>query len=361
VQSWSFCFAGAILKDERCTNDANRTTILNMKYLTKQKWILINIALLLLLLLTIVIAVNIGGQKIDLLKVFKDYGSKDSAIFFTSRLPRVLLAGLVGLSLASSGGAYQSLLRNPLADPYILGVSGGAALGSVIAVGLGLPFIGTSILSFIFSLISMFLIFAIAKTKGRLPSHTLLLTGVIFNAFCFAIILFINSIVTMEQAYQIIFLLIGNIGAISYNSLLSASILILAGFLMLTFLGKNINVLTLGDEEAMHLGVNSNRLRIMVFFASSLMVGTSVALSGLIGFVGLFIPHIVRLVFGPDNRLLIPASGFFGAIFLIISDTISRTILINTTFSTELPVGVITALIGAPVFMFLLKKQQVFI
>ncbi len=314
--------------------------------------------LLLLLAGVIVVGVLIGAGHINITDAIRNTGGRDGAILFSSRLPRVLLAALVGMALASSGGAFQALLRNPLADPFILGVSGGAALGSVAAVGLHLSFGAISAAAFISALLTIFFIFAVARTKGRLPTHTLLLTGVIFNAFCFALILFINAIVTMEQAYQIIFLLIGNLEATNYKTIAIVAAFVLTGFVALTVFASKMNVLTLGDEPASHLGINPERLRVIIFVASSLMVGAAVAVSGLVGFVGLFIPHIIRLIFGPDHRLLIPASGLLGAAFLVASDTAARTILMNTSYATELPVGVITALIGAPAFVFLLKKQQ---
>ena len=329
-----------------------------MKLLTRKRWLMINGSLLLLLIATICVAAGIGAGHINIADAIRNINQRDAAILFSSRLPRILLAALVGMALASSGGAFQALLKNPLADPYILGVSGGAALGSVAAVGLHLSFGSISAAAFLSAFATMLLIFAIAKTKGRLPSHTLLLTGVIFNAFCFALILFINAMVTMEQAYQIIFLLIGNLEATNYRTIIISAFFIVSGFAVLTTYASRMNILVLGDESAGHLGINAERLRPIIFIASSLMVGAAVAVSGLIGFVGLFIPHVVRLIFGPDHRLLIPASGLLGAAFLVASDTAARTILMNTSYATELPVGVITALIGAPFFVFLLKKQQ---
>jgi len=329
-----------------------------MRYLTQKRWFFVNAAFVLLLLVTVLAASTIGSGHIDILAALKNEDLKDAAILFSSRLPRILLAALVGMALASSGGAFQALLRNPLADPYILGVSGGAALGSVLAVGLKLSFATIAAFAFLSALLTMLFIFALARTRGRLPSHTLLLTGVIFNAFCFALILFINALVTMEQAYQIIFLLIGNLEATSYTTIAIAAFFILSGFSILTFYAGKMNILALGDESAEQLGINAARMRLIVFIASSLMVGAAVAVSGLIGFVGLFIPHVIRLLFGADHRLLIPVSGLFGAAFLVTCDTAARTILMNTSYATELPVGVITALIGAPFFVILLKKQQ---
>ena len=318
---------------------------------------IINALLAVLLGATVLAALDIGSESVGLAQVFGP-DTRAHAILFASRLPRILLAALVGVALASSGGAYQALLRNPLADPFILGVSGGAALGSVAAVGLRLPFSLVSTCAFGGALISMLAIFSIARTRGRLPPATLLLTGVIFNAFCFALILFINAMVPMEQAYEILTLLIGNLEATDLGTVAILGLFVMAGFAVLCMLSWRMNLLALGDDEAQSLGVDLRKIRAGTFVASSLMVGAAVAASGLIGFVGLFIPHMVRLGIGADHRLLIPASGLAGAAFLIAADTVARTALMNTTFATQLPVGVITAMVGAPLFIFLLKRSQ---
>ena len=327
-------------------------------YLTRRRWLTINALLVVLLGATVLVALEIGSESVGLAEAFGP-DTRAHAILFSSRLPRILLAALVGVALASSGGAYQALLRNPLADPFILGVSGGAALGSVLAVGLRLPFALTSACAFGGALISMLAIFSIARTGGRLPPTTLLLTGVIFNAFCFALILFINAVVPMEQAYEILTLLIGNLEAMDMGTIAILGLFVVAGFATLCALAWRMNLLALGDDEAQSLGVDLRRIRAGTFVASSLMVGAAVAASGLIGFVGLFIPHMVRLGLGADHRLLIPASGLMGAAFLIAADTVARTVLMNTSFATQLPVGVITAMVGAPMFIILLKRSQV--
>ncbi|MBU4483797.1 iron ABC transporter permease [bacterium] len=329
-----------------------------MKRLTFHRWIFYVAISLLALIATIAISITIGSEEISLREAISDPQSSAHAILFFSRLPRVLLAVLVGIALASSGGTFQALLRNPLADPFILGVSGGAALGSVLAVGLSLPFFFVSTSAFLMATLTMFLIYWIAQTKGRLPSHTLLLTGVIFNAFSFALIMFVNSIVTIEQAHEILFILIGSLDTISYSTLIVVATFVLVGFFTLTMFSYQLNILSLGDETSHYLGLNINAVRKVIFFAASLMVGASVAVSGLIGFVGLFIPHMVRLIFGPDHRLLIPLSGILGGVFLALSDTVARTILANSGFHTQIPVGVITALIGGPFFVYLLKREQ---
>ncbi len=306
---------------------------------------------------TILLALSLGAEPISLADAITP-GTRAHTILIDSRLPRVLLAAFVGMALATSGGAFQALLRNPLADPFIMGVSGGAALGAVAAVGLHGSFVFQTIAAFLGAITSMLLIFGVARASGRLSPTTLLLTGVIFNAFCFALILFINALVTMEEAYQILFLLMGNLETQGLPLALLLGTFVLAGFLVLALTSRRINVLTLGDDEATSLGVHPTQLRTIVFTAASIMVGAAVAASGLIGFVGLFIPHLVRMITGSDHRLLIPASGLAGAAFLILADMGARTLLMRTHYATELPVGVITALIGAPLFVFFLWRQQ---
>lgn len=328
-----------------------------MTHLTRNKFFAINLALIALLATACAAAIIIGPERVDWRGLIDGVDPRSYAIVFVSRLPRIMLAAIVGLALASSGGAYQALLRNPLADPFILGIAGGAALSSVIAIGFGVPFALVSIAAFAGALVAMTIIFSLARTKGRLPVHTLLLTGVVFNAFCFALILFINSVVRMEQAYQILFLLIGNLEVTDTTTVMVAAAFIGMGFALLCSVSGRMNVMSLGDEQAHALGIDAERTRRIIFVATSLMVGAAVSTAGLVGFVGLFIPHAVRLVFGSDHRLLIPASGFVGAIFLIAADTAARTMLMHSSTPTQLPVGVITALIGAPAFMILLRKQ----
>ncbi len=324
-----------------------------MRHLTLKYWLAVNGLLLLALAVTLALTLNIGSEKVSLLHPTETGFS----ILLYSRLPRILLGILTGIALGSGGTAFQALLRNPLADPYILGVSGGAALGCVVGLAFGLPFPVIAIIAFVSSFLTMLFIYWVSKYHGRLPAHTLLLTGVIFNTFSFAIIMLIHSLVTMEQAHEILFTLIGNLEIHNYSVISVVAVAVMAGFLILCSLSGKLNAISLGDEVAGHLGIDINRMRKIVFFASSLMIGAVVSVSGMIGFVGLFIPHAVRLIFGSDHRIVLPASGIVGAIFLVWSDTLARTILMNSQYQTQLPVGAITALIGGPVFVFLLKKN----
>lgn len=318
---------------------------------------LFSLALLgLLLVAAISLALFWGDAPQEWLQALRAPGTAQHDILIYSRLPRILLGVLVGFALSSGGVAFQSLLRNPLADPYILGVSGGAALGSVIAVALGLHFTWVSTFAFTAALLSLLLIYWIAQTKGRLPVHTLLLTGVIFNAFTFALIMFLNSVVSFEQAHRIWYLMVGSLESESYTKITTVALFVAAGFFTLWWKSGAMNLMATGDESAQYLGLQVNRFRKRIFFAASLMIGSTVSLSGLIGFVGLFIPHMARLVLGPDHRLLLPASGLFGAAFLVLADLLARTLLSATAYQTQLPVGVITALVGGPFFVFLLKR-----
>lgn len=326
-----------------------------MQHLTFRKWLFINLGLLALLVLCMLAALNIGSESVSIFN--RPLSETDTSILLYSRLPRILLGMLAGLALGSTGVAFQALLNNPLADPYILGVSGGAALGCVIGLGLGLPFGLVTTLAFATAFASMLFIYWASRFKGKLPPHTLLLTGVIFNAFSFAFIILIHSLVTMEQAHEILFTLIGNLEIQSYSTILVVALCVVVGFIALIFVSGRLNIISLGEETAESLGLNINRTRGIIFFISSLMVAAVVSVSGLIGFVGLFIPHIARRLFGNDHRLIVPASGLIGAAFLIIADTISRTIMMGAKYQTQLPVGAITALIGAPFFVWLLRRE----
>lgn len=326
--------------------------------LTLRRCLAVLSGLALLLGVAVTLSLAFGGGRLDLAAAWQNPLSPEHDILFYSRLPRILLGVIVGFALSSGGVAFQSLLRNPMADPYILGVSGGAALGSVVAVSLGLAFTWVSSIAFVSALASLLLIYWIAQSKGRLPVPTLLLTGVIFNAFSFALIMFINSLVSFEQAHRIWYLMVGSLEAESYGKILVAAAFVLFGFLLLFFHAGKMNLMAMGDRSAEYLGLDVEKFRRHIFFAASLMIGATVSLSGLIGFVGLFIPHMVRLRLGPDHRLLLPASALFGAAFLVMADLAARTVLSGTDYQTQIPVGVLTALIGGPFFVYLVKKPS---
>ena len=306
----------------------------------------------------------VGTQNISMGKVFTGPGQKpgeniDYEIFVLYRLPRVILAALVGAALACSGVVLQAILRNPLADPYILGISSGAGLGVVIAIlsGISWSFWGGSpigILAFAGALITVWLVWCIGHFTGKSQVTSLLLAGVVVNAFFSAIIMFLTSIAKSEQVYSTIFWLMGNIIEKDLSILWVRAGCILAGIIVLFTVCHRLNVLALGQEEAKGLGVDVARTRIVAFAFAAFVTAIAVSLSGLIGFVGLIIPHGVRLTFGPDHRQLLPLSAIIGASFLVIADTIARIIVAPA----QLPVGIITAIAGGPFFLILLAKYS---
>jgi iron complex transport system permease protein len=273
------------------------------------------------------------------------------------RLPRVVLAALVGASLAAAGVLFQALLRNPLADPYILGVSGGAALGgiSVLALGgaFGLGYAAVPPASFAGAVLTLLLLFAVAGPRGRLAPTTLLLTGVVFNAFASAVIVFLASTAGLTDGARIFLWLIGNLSDARADVALWVAAFLALGLMCGLPLARGLNLLALGEESAEQLGLDVERAKRVLLLATSLMVGAAVSAAGLVGFVGLIVPHMLRLMLGPDHRLLLPASVLGGAAFLVLSDTAARTVL----GGRELPVGAITALLGGPLFLLLLRRQ----
>ncbi|MEM7409938.1 MAG: iron ABC transporter permease [Myxococcota bacterium] len=279
-------------------------------------------------------------------------------IVWRVRLPRVALAAVVGAALAVSGVLFQALLRNPLADPYVLGVSGGAAVGGILALSFG-PALGWGAsavppAAFAGALLTTATLYGVSGTGGRVSAHHLLLTGVVFNAFASAGIVFMASLSGLTEGTSLFLWLIG-----SLSSVRADAAPIVAGFLFLGLgcalpLLRDLNLLVLGEESAAQLGVEVGRLQRLLLLSTSLMVGAAVAVAGLVGFVGLIVPHLLRLRFGPDHRLLLPAAALSGAAFLVLSDTVAR----SAFGGRELPVGAITALVGGPLFLYLLRRNR---
>ena len=282
-----------------------------------------------------------------------------SVILLQVRLPRVCLGFLVGSCLASVGVALQALLRNPLADPYVLGVSSGAALGVSLAVLFG---IGTTVLAlsalpvcgFMGGLLALLVIYRMAATHDRLPIHSVLLAGVILNAIFSALIMFITSIMEPNRSFGMMAWLMGSLTAPAYPALAALSIYLLVGLVLLFKQIRVLNILALGEEPARSLGIDTERAKRFIFLVSALLTGAVVSVSGMIGFIGMIIPHAVRLVIGADHRLLMPASALVGGMFLMVADTIARTSFVPS----EVPVGIITALAGGPFFVYLLVWRK---
>jgi len=280
-------------------------------------------------------------------------------ILMQVRLPRVLLGFLVGCCLALVGAALQALLRNHLADPYVLGVSSGAALGVTLAVLFG---IGTSVpaeaalpaCGFAGGLSAMLVVYRMAATYERLPIHSLLLAGVILNAIFSALIMFITSIMEPNRSFGMMAWLMGSLTAPAYPALLMLSLYLLIGIVLLFKQARVLNLMALGEESARSLGVDTEKAKRFVFVLAALLTGAVVSVSGMIGFIGMVIPHAVRLVVGADHRLLLPASALVGGMFLMGADTVARTLW----SPVEIPVGIITALAGGPFFMYLLVWRK---
>ncbi|UCF42325.1 MAG: iron ABC transporter permease [Planctomycetota bacterium] len=305
---------------------------------------------------------SVGTQKICLAKVISGPGEAPGANIdyeiFVIRLQRVILGALVGAALACSGVVLQAILRNPLADPYILGISSGAGLGAMIAVLSGITWSfwgGSPITIFAFggALGTVWLVWFIGRFAGKSQVMSLLLAGVVVNAFFSAVIMFLTSIAKSHQIRWTVFWLMGNITEKDLPVLYVSGGLILTGIVLLFSICYRLNVLTFGEEEAKGLGVDTAKTRLVAFSLAAFITAIAVSLSGLIGFVGLVIPHGVRLVFGPDHRQLLPVSAIIGSIFLVAADTVARTIVAPE----QLPVGVITAIAGGPFFLILLAKH----
>jgi len=343
-----------------------------VKTLTLSRIVLSMVGLLAVLLVCAALGVAFGSTTIDLWGAIAewfsgDVTSPDGYIFANYRLPRVGLAILVGAALASVGAVFQGLLGNPLADPYILGVSGGASVGvvSAIALGFGGTFLGLSILpasAFAGALLAVAVIYGVASVlpggvRGQHAVYTLLLVGVVFNAFTMAFVLFVRTLMSPLNSQRILFWMMGSLeaGHLSRAELWTITICIVAGLGFLIVRARTLNLLALGDDTAESLGVDAPRTRLILFLVSSVVVGAAVAVSGVIGFVGLVVPHSLRLLLGADNRLLVPAAAVGGAAFLVLSDLASRMVL--PVLESTLPVGVVTAFVGAPLFFVFLVRN----
>jgi len=307
-----------------------------------------------------VLLLGLGGLLAGVFALGLALGSAEqptAEIVLQIRLPRVILALLVGAGLGTAGALLQALLQNPLADPFVLGISGGAALGGVAALalgaGLGATGLTVPLLAFAGALGATGLLYLIAGGTSRAPAHTLLLTGVIFNAFASSLIVFLTTAVDLSRVAGMFLWLIGSIRLVDVWMIAGVAILLSGGLGVGLYDAYALNLLSQGDETASQLGVDVVRVRRRILLATALMIGAAVSVSGLIGFVGLIVPHLVRLISGPDHRTLVPASALLGAAFLVGADTLARTLLAPT----ELPVGAFTSLIGGPVFLFLLRRE----
>ena len=338
--------------------------------LSPLKWISILWGLGVVSFMTFVLCLGFGAERISFFQVVsilaqgpflqsENLEFPRHIILWQVRVPRVLLAFMVGGSLAAVGASLQALLRNPLADPFVIGISSGAALGASVAIlfGVGLSILTLLVLpfcAFLGALLSILVVYRIAVSYGSFSIHALLLGGVVLNAIFSALVLFLTTLADPYKASGMYAWLMGSLTGPDFQTVLVLAGYLLLGIFVLVSQASALNLLTLGEEAARSLGVEVERVKRVVFTASALLTGAVVAFSGLIGFVGLIVPHAVRLMFGADHRLLLLASGILGGMFLMVADTVARTLL----SPAEIPVGVVTALVGGPIFLYLLVQRR---
>ena len=313
-----------------------------------------------LFLLLLVVAVGsacVGTQTIRFQSVFSD--PTMHTLFFRLRMPRVLMAAVIGASLAVVGAALQALFRNPLADPFILGVSGGGTVGASFAIALGIgrtvggiPFLFLA--AFLGALVAVFLVYRIARVGRVVLPGALLLAGVAVNLVAAAAVLTIQFLVDPNRAHQIVRWTTGSLDVVGFTIIAQMALFLVPAWIILLAMAGRLHLLAVDEETAMTLGVNVKRSELIIHLVCSLMVAVTVAVGGAVGFVGLIVPHAIRLIFGEDLRIVLPGSLLLGASFLIAADTVARI----AVPSTELPVGAVTALLGGPVFLLLLRRRQ---
>ena len=277
-----------------------------------------------------------------------------STIIWRIRMPRVIMAALVGATLSLGGLVFQALLRNPLAEPYILGISGGSAIGAILGILMGLSrFPGVSLTAFTGSILTLLLILGISSGQSILKKNAVLLSGVMVNAFCSAVIMFLVSLTRDAKLHNIIFWLMGDLSMGTMEQTGMLVLLLFPCFLIIFWLSNTMNLLLMGREMAQSMGVNIKAVTLTLLILTSFMVSATVSQCGLIGFVGLVIPHLFRLLLGPDHRILVPACILGGGAYMVICDILARIL----PEQGEMPAGVITAMIGAPLFIYLLKRS----
>lgn len=312
-------------------------------------------ALLISLLLAILLSLLIGSVRIppeEILRVLLGAAEDENSrkIILEVRLPRILMAVFVGAALSLSGAVVQAIFRNPMADPYILGVSSGAACGAVVGMALFPSLLSISSFAFLGGLLAVFTVYEIAKSNGRVPVDTLLLSGIAVGAFLSAVTSLIMYLT--GNYHNAMSWLLGSLRNPNWNDVAVASAFTLLGGLAIYFFSRELNVMLLGEETAVYVGVDPEKVKRLMMGLVALITSISVAFTGIIGFVGLVVPHMMRRIIGPDHRVLLPASFLFGATLLVLSDLLAR----NLT-EAEIPIGVITAMFGAPFFIYLIKRR----
>jgi iron complex transport system permease protein len=322
---------------------------------------MVSLLLAAVLLLSAVLGLSLGSTERsfrDILAVLTGQNGADSilaGIIWRIRLPRVILASLAGAALSLGGLVFQTLLRNPIAEPYVLGISGGAAVGAIIGILFGLAhFPGVALLAFAGSMATLLLVFVVAAKRSAIKGDFLILAGVMINAFCSSIIIFLVSMTGDSRIHSILFWLMGDLSSTDMSQAQILAIMTVPCFAALFFFARPLNLLLMGEELAGSMGVNVRVVPLALIAITSFMVSATVCHSGLLGFVGLVVPHMLRLLFGADHRLLIPSCILAGASYLVLCDLLAGALPARG----EMPVGVVTAMIGAPLFIFLLVRSR---
>jgi iron complex transport system permease protein len=342
------------------------------------RWKLIVTLLVVVLIVIILVSLNVGyaqipfgniltilGKQIPFVNGFVDSSlvlPSQAAIILQIRLPRIIAGVVVGAALAASGVVYQGVFRNPMADSYVLGVSAGAAVGASVSIlfGAGFSFFGlrfVQVAAFIGALFAMFLVYNISRVGSRVPVTTLLLCGIAVNFFLYSIVALLE-VIAGDELHAIVFWLIGGFSNVLWSDIWAVIPFVVLGITISFFYARSLNLLAMGEETALHLGLNVERVKQILLVLASMVTAAAVSLSGLVGFVGLMVPHVTRLLVGPDHRILFPASTIIGAIFLVVCDALARVVATPFASTLELPVGIITMLFGAPFFILLFRKKK---
>ncbi|MGD1212463.1 MAG: iron ABC transporter permease [Candidatus Acidiferrales bacterium] len=336
-----------------------------MRPLTPRRVFTICLALCGVLFVAVVISLRVGAYPVSIrdivmtlvnatLRRWSEIPPDFQSIVLNIRLPRILLGILVGASLSTAGAGFQALLRNPLADPYVLGVSSGAALGAILSL-IAAPHAPGLIQAAAFAgaIATIAAVYFLGRRGGQLDSGTLLLAGIITASFLSAVIMFLMTTLPGRDVRGMAFWLMGDLSSPSTVDLKWLYFLLVIAVGSIYTTSSDLNLILTGEQEARHLGVNVHRVKLVVYVAASVLTGLAVSVSGAIGYVGLLVPHVIRMLFGTDYRLLIPASALGGAILVVVADTLARTVVAPT----ELPVGAMTAIAGAPVFIYLMRRR----
>lgn len=330
------------------------------KKVSRKSWLIILLTTV-CLSTTFFLALFVGNYHLTISEVLRafvgDANDNTNYALFEVRVPRLLCCILIGAALSTSGLVMQSLFKNPMASPSVLGISSGAAFGASLAISFGVGgFLGKYAvpgMAFVFCFVTMIVVYFLARTKYGVATTTLLLSGVAIGAFFNGLVSLLQYIVDENVLSNIVYWTMGSLNNCGWNSFQLALIPIAIGIAIMVYYVKELNLISAGEEQAANMGVNVRRVRFTLIIATSLAVGISVAISGVIGFVGLIVPHIFRMIAGPNHRLLMPLCIVGGGTFMIIVDTIAK-----AGFSTILPVGILTSLLGAPFFIYIMKTRK---